>query len=73
MNTIDIQAEHKPNFNPNLPRYMTARKFSPFSGLPYRLVLELLKSGDLEGFKSGTTYYVLVESYKGLAHPLTGE
>ena len=52
------------------PKYMTARQFVTFSGLPYRIVLELIKSGKLKGFKSGKkTHYILVESYNDLATP----
>lgn len=67
MNAIDTQVQTE-------PKYMTARKFARYTGLPYRIVLEMVKSGELSGFKSGgKTNYILVESYKGLAHPLTAE
>lgn len=56
------------------PKYMTARQFAQYTGLPYRMVLEMVRSGELSGFKAGSrTNYILVESYKGLAHPLTAE
>ena len=53
------------------PKYMTPNKFAEYTGIPIRLVREMLKSGELTGFKSGRTNYILVESYKALAHPMT--
>lgn len=53
-----------------VPKYMTPRNFSEYTGLPLRLVREMMKNGELTGFKHGRTNYILVESYKALAHSL---
>ena len=53
-----------------IPKFMTCRQFAKFSGLPYTIVLELIKTGKLQGFRSGhKTYYILVESYRDIATP----
>ena len=66
MNTNNIQAQA-------VPKYMVSRKFAEYTGIPYRIVLEMIKTGELEGFKSGRGFYILVESYKRLAHSMATE
>lgn len=57
-----------------VPKFMSARKFADHVGLPPRIVYDLIKTGELEYFKPGTrTIYVLVESYRGLAHSVPTE
>ena len=53
------------------PKYMTPPKFAEYTGIPLRVVRQMMKSGDLTGFKiNQRTVYILVESYKGLAHAM---
>ena len=53
------------------PKYMTPPKFAEYTGIPLRTVRQMMQSGELTGFKShGRVSYILVESYKEIAHPL---
>jgi len=50
---------------------MPAPEFAKYVGLPYRVVCELINSGELEYFMpNNKTRYVLVESYRGLARSM---
>lgn len=52
----------------SVSKYLTSREFAKYTGLPYRIVLELIKTGKLRGFRKGNkTFYVLVESFYDLA------
>ncbi len=54
--------------NTSVPKYMTAREFVMYTGLPYPFVLKLIKTEKLRGFRSGNkTFYILTESYRDLA------
>lgn len=56
------------------PKYMTPPKFAAYTGIPLRVVRQLMQSGELTGFKSnGRVNYILVESYKEIAHSLSGK
>lgn len=64
MNTVDTSAQ-------SVPKYMTPPKFASYTGLPLRLVRQMMKSGELEGFTvNGKVNYILVESYRNIAHSL---
>lgn len=59
----------KENAKQTVPKFLSAPKFAEYVGLPYRVVLEMIKNGELEYCKpNGKTRYILVESYRGLAH-----
>lgn len=59
------------NVAQTVPKYMVPAQFAEYTGLPISLVRQMVKSGELTGFKSGAkTTYILVESYKDLAHSL---
>ena len=54
-----------------VPKFMSAPEFAKYVGLPYRVVCELINSGELEYFmRNNKTRYVLVESYRGLARSM---
>ena len=56
---------------PVTPKYMTPPKFAEYTGLPLRIVRQMIKTGELTGFKiNQRTVYILVESYKELAYPM---
>lgn len=57
-----------------VPKYMTPPKFASYAGLPIRLVRQMMKNGELEGFTvNGKVSYILVESYRNVAHSLSVE
>ena len=56
------------NLNTEVPKFMKARAFAKYTGLPERVVRDLMKSGDLVVFKQGrNNNFILVESYRDLA------
>ena len=59
------------NIKETVPKFMPAPEFAKYVGLPYRVVCELINSGELEYFMpNNKTRYVLVESYRGLARSM---
>lgn len=56
---------------PVIPKYMTPPKFAEYTGIPLRVVRQMIKDGELTGFKLNQRgCYILTESYKELAHPM---
>ncbi len=54
------------------PKFMTPPKFAEYTGIPLRVVRQMIKNGELEGFKLNQRgCYILVESYKDVAKPLS--
>lgn len=55
-----------------IPKYMTPPKFAEFTGIPLREVRRMMKAGKLDGFITDEgRAYILAESYKCLARPLS--
>jgi len=68
MSNNTVQVEPNGGFT---PKYMTPPKFAEYTGIPLRVVRQMVQRGELTGFKpNGRNSFILVESYKELAHSL---